>query len=391
MVAVLVFAVLLSEVAQRSILSTAVLFLVAGFIGGAGLLQLLPSSPENPVTTRLAEFALVSVLFTDGMRVGLDELVAAWHLPGRALLLGMPLTFLGTALVGTMVVGLPWAEAFLLAAVLSPTDPVFAAAIVGRREVPASVRHLLNVESGLNDGLALPVVIAMLAVVGKRDAHMGTILSEVGLGIALGAALPWIALRLEHLCFLAASGLYQPLYGFAIGLLVLAIASLTHANEFLAAFTAGITVSTVRPQIQEHFHDFGELITELLKLAALLIFGAVVSLTWLHSDLHFHAYLFTTLVLLAVRPVALLLALLGSSLSWPERLTVAWFGPKGFASALFGLMVLRPGAPEAQRLFELTALVIVASIVLMAQWFAKPAAPARQHPKVCDKQGHENS
>src|SRR5919204_4755184 len=104
------------------------------------------------------------------MRLSIRELLSAWHLPGRALLLGMPLTCCGTALFARLVVQVPWAEAFLLGAVLSPTDPVFAAAIVGREEVPQRLRHLLNVESGVNDGLALPVVVAMLAVVGARRA-----------------------------------------------------------------------------------------------------------------------------------------------------------------------------------------------------------------------------
>lgn len=115
----------------------------------------------------LAELALFSVLFTDGQRIGVRDLTLAWKLPGRALLLGMPLTFLVTGVLAVVVAGLPWPEALLVAAVLAPTDPVFAAAIVGREEVPGRMRHLLNVESGLNDGLALPVVLVLLGRSGR--------------------------------------------------------------------------------------------------------------------------------------------------------------------------------------------------------------------------------
>ena len=118
-------------------LSTAVLFLLAGVVAGEGMLGALSLRPDAPAVAILAELAMFSVLFTDGMRVGLKDLASAWRLPGQALLLGLPLTLVGTALLARWIVGLPWAKSFLLGAVLSPTDPVFAAAIVGREEVPA--------------------------------------------------------------------------------------------------------------------------------------------------------------------------------------------------------------------------------------------------------------
>ena len=162
-------AVLVSERAHRTVLSTAVLFLAAGLAVGEGVLDLVPLRPEDDIVARLAELALFSVLFTDGMRVGLRDLRSAWRLPGRALLVGLPLTLVGTAVIAALVAGLPWGHAFLLAAALTPTDPVFAAAIVGREEISGRLRHLLNVESGLNDGLALPVVVILLEVVAETS------------------------------------------------------------------------------------------------------------------------------------------------------------------------------------------------------------------------------
>jgi len=375
----LLLAVLVSERAERSVLSTAVLFLLTGFFVSDGMLGFVTLTPTNPVVAQLSELALFSVLFTDGMRIGIKDLISAWRLPGRALLFGLPLTLLGNALAAHFVAGLPWLESFLIGAVLSPTDPVFAAAIVGREEVPVRLRQLLNVESGLNDGLALPLVVVILAMADREAVHYGSMTGEVVLGIGLGILVPWLAVTLERIPIFKSHANYAPLHAFAIGLLVLGLSSMTHANEFLAAFAAGITVATVAPAVRKSFHHFGELIAELLKLAALLVFGALMSPKFL-SEIPWSGYLFAILVLVVVRPAALSIALWGHELEWREFVAAAWFGPKGFASVVFGLVVLKSGIPRADEVFHLTALVIVGSIlahsstdVLVARWFQSNA------------------
>ena len=381
--ATLLLAVLVSDLAERSVLSTAVLFLVVGFVAGGGYFGVVAQDPSAPMVEGLAELALFSVLFTDGMRVGVKDLLRAWRLPGRALLLGLPLTLVGAAVLGKYVVGLSWPEAFLVGAVLSPTDPVFASAIVGREEVPGRLRHLLNVESGLNDGLALPIVVTMLSVAGTDTLHPLEIAAEVVGGVALGVVVPWLAIALERTRFFSAYTTYQPLNGFAIGLLVLGIAKMTGANEFLAAFSAGVTIASVGPEVRDTFHRFGELLAELLKLAALLVFGALISPKLL-AAVPLAGYLFVLLGLVAVRPLALTVSLARSELDWRERFAAAWFGPKGFASVVFGLLILKRAQvgrfdPErADLLFSLIALSIVGSIlahsstdVVVAKWFAR--------------------
>ncbi len=383
----LMVAVLISDLADRSVLSTAVLFLVAGFLAGDGVLDFVSIKPDAPAVALLAELALFSVLFTDGMRVGFNDLKRAWRLPGRALLFGLPLTLVGTALLARWVVGLPWAESFLIGAVLSPTDPVFAAAIVGREEVPVRLRRLLNVESGVNDGLALPIVLAMLALVASESFDLPEILLEVSLGVAIGVAVPWAAIKLERSKYFSAHKTYQPLNAFAIGLLVLTMCQIVHANEYLAAFAAGITVATVGPEVRKSFHEFGELVAELLKLAALLVFGALMSPQFL-AEIPPSGYVFAVLALIAVRPVALSIALLFSQLGWRERAAAAWFGPKGFASVVFGLLILKEANAskidwaEADKLFHIVAVCIVGSIiahsstdVLVAKWLGGRGDP----------------
>jgi NhaP-type Na+/H+ or K+/H+ antiporter len=370
--ACLLAAVLVSARAHRTVLSTAVLFLLGGV--GLSAANLVSLSPEDDVVTRVAEVALFGVLFSDGMRSGVRDLASAWHLPGRALLVGMPVTVGVTAVLAWLIADLPWGEAFLLGAVLAPTDPVFAAAIVGRQEVPGRLRHLLNVESGLNDGLALPVVVVLLDVLGGGDVTAGTIATELAAGVALGAGIPWIALRLEHSRFFAASGVFQPLNGVAIGLLVYAAASMTHANLFLAAFTAGVTVATVGPEAREAFRSLGEQLTEVLKLLALLVFGVLMSPSFL-AQIPLSDLLFAVSALLVARPLAIVVTLAGSDLPVRQKVSAAWFGPKGFASVVYAIHVLDSGVSDAGRLFHLAAIVIAVSIlahsstdVVVARW-----------------------
>ena len=361
--AVLLFvAVLFSGLAHRTVLSTAVLFLLAGFVLGEGVLGALPLQPDDDIVRELAELALFSVLFTDGMRIGVGELRSAWRLPGRALILGMPLTFGITALLAHFVAGLPWMESTLVGAVLAPTDPVFASAIVGRPEVPARLRSLLNVESGLNDGLALPVVVVLLSVLSRESVSATELLGELALGVLIGVAVPAVAVRLISSRFTAATPLYDALGGLSIGLMVLALAEVTHANLFLAAFSAGITVATLAPAVERSFGEFGELVTELLKLAAILVFGALISPAFL-GEIPPSGYVFALLALLLARPVAIFVSLLRSGLPYPEQAVAAWFGPKGFASVVYGLLILEAEVERGDEVFHLVALVIVASIL----------------------------
>ena len=362
--ATLLAAVLISALAKRTILSTAVVFLVVGFALGPDTLGVLEVRADSEIVVVLSELALFAVLFTDGMRVGWADLRSAWRLPGRALGWGLPLTLLVTALGAHYLVGLPWAESLLVGAVLAPTDPVFASALVGNDKVPARLRHLLNVESGVNDGLALPFVIVFLAVAaGSEDLHLGALAVEVSLGIAVGVIVPLAAILLERSRFFAASPAYEPLNGVAIGLLVLAIAQSTHANLFLAAFAAGITVATFGPRQRAAFEHFGELVAELFKLAALLVFGALISLEFL-GEISWTGWVFALLAIFVARPVALSVSFLRSGLDMREQAAAMWFGPKGFASVVYGLLVLESGIAEADLIFHLVALTIVISIVL---------------------------
>lgn len=360
---VLLISVSLSGLAARTVLSTALLFLIAGALIGQGGFGLVTMGPKDALVTGLADVALFTVLFTDGQRANLPALRASWRLSGRALLLGMPLTMIGIAVPAHFLVGLDWPTALLLGAILSPTDPVFASAIVGRNDISLRLRRLLNVESGLNDGLALPFVLIFLAAASHEGSHLGVVVLELVAGLVLGVALPVLITFAWRLPILAAEPRLQPLGPLAIAVMLFGVCHLTGANPYLAAFAAGSALATTDSLAAERFEPLGDLLSEITKFAALLVFGALITPDRL-SHLTFGAWTMAVLAIFLIRPAAMLLSLLRTPLTGHERAAAAWFGPKGFASVVYGLLALQSGIPDSQTVFDLVAVTIALSIIL---------------------------
>ncbi len=361
----LLTAVLVSGIAARTVLSTSLLFLAAGALIGEGGFDLIAVTPDSSIVGVLADLALFTVLFVDGTSLRTLNGAGSWRQPARALGVGMPLAFGGVALLAHFAAGFDWVTAMLVGAVLAPTDPVFASAIVGRTDVPARLRRLLSVESGLNDGLALPVVLVLISAASRGSADHGG-LGAVGLeliaGLAVGVLLPLLAHFVLQIPGLGAEPKLQPIGPLAIGILLYAISHLTGANPYLAAFAGGAAVSRLNPTAQTAFSHLGEQLAELAKFAALLVFGALLTPVLL-SSIGIGGWVVAVLSLVLVRPLSLIVSLTGSGLDRKELYAAAWFGPKGFASVVYGLLVLHSGIPQAQQAFELVAVCIGLSIV----------------------------
>ncbi len=376
---VLVISVSLSGLAARTVLSTALLFLVAGALIGQGGFGLVDIPSNGAFVTGLADLALFTVLFTDGQRAGLPDLKEGWRLSGRALGLAMPLTMVGIAVPTHFLTGLDWTTSFLVGAILSPTDPVFASAIVGRTDVPLRLRRLLNVESGLNDGLALPFVLIFLATAANRDTDFGTIAIELVSGLALGVVIPLVIALAWRLKVLTAEPRLQALGPLAVAVILYATCHLTHANPYLAAFAAGSTLATVDRTSAHHFEHFGDLLSETTKFAALLVFGALLTPERI-SHLSVGDWVVAVVAIVLVRPAAMMLSLIRTPLPARERSVAAWFGPKGFASVVYGLLALQAAIPEGEHLFDLVAITIALSIILHSSTDVPVAKALRVEP-----------
>lgn len=359
----LLVAIYISGLAHRTILSTTVIFLAVGFLCGDGIAGIIHTQKDTEIVGLFSELALVAVLFTDGMRLDVRTLRTSWRLPLRALMIGMPVTAALTTLLAHFIAGLPWLPALLLGSLLSPTDPVLISSIVGHEAVPRRLRDFLNIESGFNDGMALPAVILLIGLLTRQEVDLFTLLAEVIGGVVLGIAIPWLALQFERRFFFAATGEAELIQPFAIVVILFALCRLTTMNEYLAAFSAGISLTAFKKNPPQGYDSFERTLARVFELAAILLFGALVS-PGLLAEVTPQGYLFALLSLLAVRPVAMLIALPGTGLPKKEWAAAAFFGPKGFASVVYALLMLSAGFPEAAQAFSLAAIVIAGSIIL---------------------------
>jgi sodium/hydrogen antiporter len=385
---------LLSGIAKRSFLSLAAVFVVAGFVLGEGGLDVLDFHARSEFVHDLAVVALVVILFRDGLEVEAEMLQREWHLPFRKLALGMPITGAIVACAAHWIVGLGWLESALVGALLSPTDPVLSSSVVTNPRVPRLVRHSLNLESGLNDGLALPAVLAFTAALGTDSDFVWWkfVLQDVTLGFAFGIGLAWVAAKLmprgrklddsipAHAQSLYALGVAFAIYGFEVGLP-------PEGNGFIAVFVGAITLGIMRPDLRVNFENRADDIVEIVKLAIFVVFGSLLTFDGLFGD-GWAAVALVAVALLLARPVALWISLAGTKLDWATKAFMAWFGPKGVATMTFSLLVLGEGIPGAERIFNLAALCVFASVLLHgltdtpgSEWLARrEARPAPARP-----------
>jgi sodium/hydrogen antiporter len=310
----------------------------------------------------------------------------AWHLPLRNLVLAMPITAALVALLTHTLTDLDWTESFLVGALLSPTDPVLSSTVVTNPRVPRIIRHSLNLESGLNDGLALPAVLAFVAAA-EQDTDFvwwEFVLRDVGFGFATGIAVAFLASRLmPRTTGLGAeiSAHQKSLYGLGVAFATYGLAVLPpEGNGFIAVFVAAIALGIWRPDIRECFEVRSEDIIEVVKLGVFLVFGAVLTLDGLFGD-GWAAVGIAAFTLLVARPVAVFIALAGSrQVDAAEKAFIAWFGPKGVATMTFALFVLGSAVPEGERILNIAALVVLVSIIAHgltdhpgSEWMARRA------------------
>jgi NhaP-type Na+/H+ or K+/H+ antiporter len=386
----LVIGALLAGVAHRSFLSLTAVFVVAGFVLGPAGFGALQFDPKSGFVTGLATLALIVILFRDGLEVEAEMLQRAWRPPLRALVVAMPLTMALVAITAKAVTNLSWTEALLLGALLSPTDPVLSSSVVTNPRVPRVIRHTLNLESGLNDGLALPAVLAFAAELDPTAGHFiwwRFVLEDVGIGLLVGLAVAATGSKLlprgrglGHEISPRQKSLYA--LGVAFGAYGVAVA-IPHGNGFIAVFVCAIALGIARPDIREAFENRSEELIEIVKLGIFVIFGSLLTFSALFNS-GWAAVAIVAATFLLIRPASILVSLIGVRLSLPAKLFIGWFGPKGVATMAFSLLILARQITAGEQIFDIAALAVFTSIIAhglsdhpAAEWMARHAEPER--------------
>jgi NhaP-type Na+/H+ or K+/H+ antiporter len=369
-VALVVFAWgLFSARIGRASLTAPIIFVTVGVLLSTGLNAIEPSAARE-IVKLLAEITLVWVLFADASRVGLRELRSETGLYARLLAVGLPLTIAaGTLLAMLLFDGMGVWPALLVGAALAPTDAALGAAVMTDPAVPERVRGVLNVESGLNDGIATPVITiaiagAAAAVAGNHDGPTpGGALAELTIGLAVGAILGLLGgwtMRTARLRGWASEDFTGP------SVLALALAAYAgtlwlEGNGFVAAFVAGLAFgnSAGTGRVREVFYV--EQTAGLLSLLTWLLFGAVaVPIVIEQADWRVFGYAVLSLTVVRMVPVAL--ALIGAKLPGRTVAFIGWFGPRGLASIIFAMIALEELDIAAHRAVAVIGLTVLLSV-----------------------------
>ena len=364
---VILMAGLLSGGAERVGVPMVALFIGLGTLLGPHGLGLIDFGTGSPTLGAIATLSLVLVLFTDAVAVNPAEVRA--HLRIASIVLG-PGTLLSAALTAVAawkLLDLPPAAAAILGAALASTDPVMMRGLLRLAEVPSAARNALKIESGLNDVVLLPIVLVAMSFLaasgGPARGEIGRVLGAVFLlGPLAGALVGWLAVRalLWVRGWMGMRRDYESLYVLGIAFTAYAAAEALGASGFMAAFAAGLAVATLDVELCDCFHDYGEATAEMLLLLSFIAFGA--SLIWTGLTVLSGRTLLLAAVALLGRSLVLELALPRAGLDPVARRLIVWFGPRGLSSLLLVLLPVFAGIPGSERLFPVTALVVLLSI-----------------------------
>ena len=367
-----IFAFLYSAIAgrlERTWISGPVIFLIFGLASGPHGLGLLNVHVTIEGLQTIAELTLAFVLFTDAANADVRVLRRNLGIPERLLLIGLPLTIALGFVAGILIFpGLSMLAVALLATMLAPTDAALGKSVVTNMAVPAPVRESLSFESGLNDGICVPVLIEFLGLaVGMNVEHntflhaLRVVLEQLGIGLAVGlgltAAAAWVLRS-------AASRRWVTRHWIQIPVVALSTACYAVAHElggsgFVACFAGGLLMSAITKHHKHTLLAAAEGTGEVLALFTWAIFGAAIVgqaaavFTW-------KVALYAVLSLTVIRVVPVLIALAGTGMGWTGKLFIGWFGPRGLASIVFAIIVFQENVPERSQL----ALVVVCTVIL---------------------------
>lgn len=330
---------------SSTIITSPIIFLTLGYL--LSLSNIVPVEHLEELLHITAEAALIILLFTDASLTDFSALKKRHLWPKRMLLIGLPLAILFCTVATTMLFP-SWSifAAALVASILSPTDAALGQAVVTNKSVPIEERRTLTVESGLNDGLALPVVLffacTLATIEGEHDSNfLIFILSQLILGPTIGILIGWVGgkVLLKSVERELTDSQFEGIAAIAIAVLAYLAASIFDGNGFIAAFCAGLAFGHVVKKRVHHVTEFVESEGQILVWGSFFLIGLVLLPEALHL-LTIPMVILIGLSLFIVRPLAIWISLIGTDAPPLTRLLLGWFGPRGLATALFALLIV---------------------------------------------------
>jgi sodium/hydrogen antiporter len=364
---------LIAKRMEKTILSGPFLTIIVGVVTGPLLLNLINLKVGIEGYRVIAELALALVLFNDAANTNFRELIKNVSIPARLLLIGLPLTiFLG--MVGGFIIfnEFSWIELGILATLLAPTDAALGKAVVSNQSVPVKIRESLNVESGLNDGICVPVLFFLLALFSAQTGEglkfpFGLVLffEEIGIGLIAGLATTFIVDRLVHYSEnhggIARS--WKTVVIISLAFSCFSATQLLGGSGFIACFTGGLLYGAINRKYKHDLLEASEGAGDTLSMLTWIIFGSVViasNLPYFTWEIMVYALLSLTLI----RMIPVLLSLINSGIIWKEKLFISWFGPRGLASIVFAIIVFDVGLPHKETIILTAVCTILLSIIL---------------------------
>ena len=357
---------------ERSWISGPIVFVAVGFLLGPDALGVFRLNITGEGLRVLAELTLAMVLFTDAANADLGVLRRNRGLPERLLLVGLPLTIvLGFVLAAIMFPLLGTLEIALLAAMLAPTDAALGKPVVTNQAVPAVMREALNVESGLNDGICVPIVVLLLGLAVGTQIEGGTmvhvarvVVEEIGIGLIVGLTLTWLTTLMlrfaERRGWISEHWVEIPIVALAAA--CFAGAQAAGGSGFIACFVGGLLLSGLRERHKEELLRGAEHMGEALALLTWVVFGGIV-VPRLIDRVTWPALLYAVLSLTVVRMLPVFLCLIGTRTSPADKLFIGWFGPRGLATIVFSVLVSDEKLPGNDTIMLAAGWTVLLSVI----------------------------
>jgi len=356
---------------EKTPFNGAIVFTAFGLVLGPIGLGILTLDVDAEFLRILAELTLALVLFTDASNASLRELKHSFHIPLKLLLIGLPLTILLGFVTGYLLFdGLTLLEIALLGTMLAPTDAALGKAVVTNKSVPSNIREGLNVESGLNDGICVPILFTFLALVGEgvqggsSMVALKLVTEAIGIGVVVGAGLTFLCVHLGTQCSNRGwiTETWRQLPVPALAVTCFAAAQWLGGSGFIACFVGGMLFGRLAKKHKHKLLLAAEGTGDTLALITWVVFGSAVvgqsigSLSW-------DVVIYALLSLTVVRMLPVFLALGGMNLRTDEKLFVGWFGPRGLASIVFAVIVLDEHLPGGDTISLAVVCTIILSVV----------------------------